>query len=72
MPNWLHTALTVAAGVASVAAHYVIPATAMIPGIGLPVVAAVQLALVAGAAFGIDGSKVSDTIASVIGKKPNA
>ena len=69
MPGWLHTVLTVTAGVASVAAQAFIPATALIPGIHLPIVYAVQLALVAGAAVGIDGSKVANTIAGVLTPK---
>lgn len=71
MPNWLHVTLTVASGIASYAASTLIPASLLIPGIGLPVAGLVQLGIAVGAAYSIDGSKVRNTLAAFL-TKPKA
>jgi hypothetical protein len=67
--------LTVAVSVGTVAVGSFIPATLLIPGIGLPVVDAVRAGLALAAAVGIKGDAVTANIASVMLKKkdkPNA
>lgn len=68
LPGWLHTVLTIAAGVALVAAHTVIPASLMIPGINIGVGTALIIATGLAASLGIDGSKVAATIGTFVGK----
>lgn len=75
--NW-HKVASIVLGAAGYAATY-IPATVLIPGIGIPVSAAIAGACVVAAAIGIVPEQVNPTVASFIknlavkkGLKPDA